>query len=88
MQCPQCGNRTSVTNSRAAGRKGATDPRNASIFLPAKEAVAWYTWDFVARQRVCKACDWRASTVEVTVDDLYDMLEEAKAGHYRRRGVS
>ena len=52
------------------------------VMRPVLSAVSWYTYDFVARRRICRSCGWSASTVEITVEDLREMLDEASAGNY------
>lgn len=80
MNCPKCGKRVSVTNTRTAD--SANYQRNQRLLQTAEGLVGWYTQDWVARVRVCKNCPWTSMTVEIPVDDWKEMRkiveEEAK----------
>lgn len=72
MNCPKCGFRTRVRETRNCDTKTGLSPHSAAGKVHA--AVAWYTSDWLARKRVCTnmVCSLRFVTVELTLDDLYD----------------
>ena len=74
MNCPECGARTRVKNSRTVDT-GSSDRRNAALTAWADEAVGWYTQDWVARTRVCFACGWASRTVEILNSDWVAMAQ-------------
>ena len=74
-QCPQCGAKTRVTNSRAGD-----DENHEHLVKAPREAVGWYTVDFVARSRRCTKCKWKACTIEVSLGDLKGILKEIQKG--------
>ena len=82
MNCPHCGERTYVVNSRHADSTGYRV--NQAILDVAERACSWYTRDWVVRRRVCKAeggCDFDDVTVEISANDLRNMLRLADAGN-------
>jgi len=78
MNCPGCGSKTRVTNSRHAD-SSKWGP-NSKLIKTAREAVGWYTYDWVARTRVCSSCTWKDTTVEVTAEDWREMQAALKGG--------
>ena len=69
MKCP-CGGKAAVVESRspdscAAHQVGKLNKR-------ARDVVAWYTADWVARRRVCALCFETILTVELSLEDLSD----------------
>ena len=80
MNCPRCGKRTYVVNSRHADSTGYRV--NQAILDVANRLVSWYTSDWVVRRRVCKveACGFDEVTVEVIAEDLDEMFKESAAG--------
>ena len=62
MNCPRCGGKTRVSDTRSAESPGR--------HLDVNEALSWYTRDWVGRIRGCTKCDWRKRTVELVLDDL------------------
>jgi len=73
MNCPKCGSRWKVTDSRHADSKHIA--MSEAMLAAASELVGWYTAEWVVRRRSC-ACGKVAFTIEVTVDDLSAMFEE------------
>ena len=67
MRCPQCGDKTAVIDSRK-GDGGGTSTRMNDV----REALNWYTLDWVYRMRDCYGvrCSHRFVTVELILDDL------------------
>lgn len=68
MNCPTCGKRSRVIDSRLP-----TDGRVEVVTRSALQVAGWYTQDFVARRRTCD-CGWKAESVELLVNDLKEML--------------
>ena len=68
MRCPKCGTKTKVANSRTTDT--SKHHTRARLLRQVREAVEWYTSDWVARDRVCLKCDWRSYTVELLLEDL------------------
>lgn len=81
MNCPHCGSRTYVVNSRHADSTGYRV--NQAILDVANRLVSWYTDDWVVRRRVCRieACVFDQVTIEVIATDLEDMLKESSVGN-------
>ena len=77
MNCPLCGERTYVVNSRHADSTGYRV--NQAILDVANRLVSWYTKDWVVRRRICRAepCTFDQVTIEVIAEDLEDMLRES-----------
>jgi hypothetical protein len=77
MNCPQCGERTYVVNSRHADSTGYRV--NQAILDVANRLVSWYTKDWVVRRRVCRVddCYFDEVTIEVSAEDLEEMLRES-----------
>ena len=65
MNCPLCNQPTRIKSSRPSG-----NPRGYKCARLAHEAASWYTFDWVARTRVCTSCSWTSHTIELLVDDL------------------
>jgi ribosomal protein L37E len=88
MNCPRCGERTYVVNSRHADSTGYRV--NQAILDVAEQACSWYTRDWVVRRRVCRlasnddACDFDEITVELSAKDLRQMLIQAADGNLPR----
>jgi hypothetical protein len=68
MNCPTCGKRSRVVDSRLP-----TDGRVEVVTRRALEVAGWYTQDFVARRRACD-CGWKTESIEILVEDLGAML--------------
>jgi len=68
MRCPKCGKKTKVANSRTADT--SKHHTRARLLRQVRDAVDWYTSDWVARDRLCNHCGWRSFTVELLLDDL------------------
>ena len=81
MNCPRCGERTYVVNSRHADSTGYRV--NQAILDVANRMCSWYTRDWVVRRRVCraKACGFDEVSIEVIASDLRAMLREASEGN-------
>jgi hypothetical protein len=67
MRCYECGGPTKVTNTRHADSKESTSP---SLIRQARDTVAWYTADWVARMRHCPKCAVTTNTIEIPIADL------------------
>ena len=76
MNCSKCGGETQVTATRSPQKPG----RGAEV-NKAKKPVAWYTHDFIARNRRCRECGRTAMTVELLLDDVREMMRESAEGH-------
>lgn len=70
MQCPQCGTRTRVTETREPGFVPAPGRSRPKCLRLAIEAASHYTEDIVARRRVCPGCGLVHHTIELLVEDL------------------
>ena len=68
MQCPRCGAKTKVMNSRTA--EAGPAHRNTGPARQARRAVGWFTSDWVARDRRCAGCELHYHTVEMPISDL------------------
>lgn len=73
MNCPRCGTRVKVKNSRTvdSGKHGL----NQHLIDFAEKSVGWYTQDWVVRQRFCEKCLWKRNTIEVIDRDLEKMFQ-------------
>jgi transcriptional regulator NrdR family protein len=84
MKCLKCGKaRWRVVNTRnpdQVKRSGF----NADLYSTATGAVGWYTYDWVVRKRNCEVCGFTKITIEVTSDDLLEMLRLAASGEYEK----
>tara|TARA_Y100000593_G_scaffold95131_1_gene200515 strand:- start:50271 stop:50528 length:258 start_codon:yes stop_codon:yes gene_type:complete len=73
MNCPMCGSRTRVLDSRHFD----TPPKRSSGIDRYKAEVAkrvgWYTSDWVYRRRVCPSCKKEFKTTELIIEDLDQM---------------
>lgn len=73
MRCVQCGGPTKVLDSR--------DDRNARsdwLLRSGARVFGWWCTDFRLRKRRCLNCGHRETTIEVTLDDLRDSIEDLK----------
>lgn len=88
MNCPRCGKRTYVVNSRHADSTGYRV--NQAILDVANQLVSWYTSDWVVRRRVCRQldCDFDEVSIEVIATDLEHMLSDSAKGHGPNKGVT
>jgi len=80
MNCPRCGERVKVTNSRTvdSGKHGL----NQELIGYATRTVGWYTPDWVVRQRQCRSCPWKKNTIEVLDTDLKEMFKLVATGEH------
>ena len=75
MNCPKCGARTRVLDSRhfdtPPKRATGVDKYRAEV----EKRVGWYTNDWVYRRRVCtkKKCSEEFKTTELIIEDLDQM---------------
>ena len=76
MHCSKCGGDTQVIATRSPQKPG----RGAEV-NKANKTVAWYTHDYVVRNRRCRKCGWKTMTVELLLDDVNDMMRESAEGH-------
>ncbi len=76
MDCSKCGGKTKVIGTRSPSKPG----KGAEV-KKAEKVVSWYTSEFTVRQRKCTVCNWSALTVELLLDDVEQMVEEAAAGN-------
>ena len=74
MNCPQCGSRWKVSDSRHADSPRMSGGLTNWIDEVA-EKVDWYTNDWVARRRKCVKCGFEQKTIEVTLQDLEEILK-------------
>lgn len=65
MNCPKCGNKTKVVDSRTSDSKS-----NFGGQRRINETVSWYTGDWVCRKRRCDMCNQFHLTVEILLGDL------------------
>lgn len=88
MNCPKCGQRTYVTNSRHADSTGYRV--NQALLSAAEEHCSWYTRDWVVRKRECRDedCDFEDLSFELLLSDFADMMHAASNGEspWGRRG--
>jgi hypothetical protein len=70
MECPDCGGKTKVDNSRTIEKPG----RDAAVLSEVAPLVG--TRFFVWRFRSCKTCDWIGESVELTRQHLEYLLAE------------
>ena len=75
MNCPRCGAHARVVNSRHA--ESVVVKVGAKLVQFAHDSVGWYTADWVARERRCSQCTWRALSIEIIDEDLLHLLREA-----------
>ena len=80
MNCPRCGSRTYVQNSRHADSTGYKI--NKSLLIIAENLISWYTRDWVVRRRVCHSenCDFDGVTIEMLASDIEDMMGQVLKG--------
>ena len=72
MNCPDCGTKSRVLNSRTVDSK-SDDGRNEKLLRWADEVIGWYTQDWVVRQRRCPDCGWSSMSIEIIEGDLQEM---------------
>ena len=72
MECSKCGGKTMVIGTRSP-----TKPGKGAEVKKAEKVVAWYTSEFTVRLRKCTQCKTSALTVELLLDDVKNMIEEA-----------
>lgn len=65
-----------MTTSRTPAKPG----RISEVNKVAK-VVGWYTYDFVARRRVCQKCGETFYTAELLLDDIKEMMRECAEGN-------
>jgi len=76
MNCPRCGGQTRVTQTYAGAQ--LDNDHNRYLLRKARRAFGfWSPDDFRVRERVCKGCDARVSTIEVEIADFDDALQSA-----------
>lgn len=76
MDCPICGDkRSKVIDSREPGAKKDHRGRRAHILGEVSPVWAWWSLDYRARRRECRACSHRWITIEVPLADLEDVLD-------------
>ena len=80
MQCPECGKKVKVVNSRTVQSTKKVFYANAKLIAKVQQAVGLYTPDWVARHRRCASCGWEKYTVEVTVEDFDEMRKLIEKG--------
>ena len=73
VNCPKCGSRWKVSDSRHAD--------SPEVSRRVAKAVSWYTSDWVARKRKCGKCGLLKKTIEVSLEDLEEMLKETAREH-------
>ena len=76
MNCSWCGGDTQVIATRSVQKPGKGAEVNK-----VKKVVSWYTNDFIARKRKCKSCGRMDMTVELSLADVKDMMNESAMGH-------
>jgi hypothetical protein len=65
MMCPKCGEKWGVTN---------TVPSGAGLNR-GSQLASWYCEDFVVRIRRCRSCNYRNTTIELIISDVYKMFK-------------
>ena len=88
MQCPKCGEKVKVINSRTVESAKKIFYANAKLIEKAQSSVGWYTPDWVARHRRCTCCSWEKYTVEVTIEDFEEMRKIIEKGELSGEGTS
>ena len=76
MDCIKCGGKTKVIGTRSPSKPG----KGAEV-KKAEKVVSWYTSDFTVRLRKCTKCQWSGLSVELLLEDVDKMVEEAAAGN-------
>lgn len=71
MECPDCGGKTKVDNSRTLEKPGK------DIGVLSEVAPLVGTRFFVWRYRSCKTCDWIGESVELTRQHLEYLLVQS-----------
>ena len=82
MICSHCGGPTKVVATRSVAKPGKGSEVNKVA-----NVVEWYTSDFIARRRQCKVCKRFSLTVELLVEDVSSMVDEAAKGHAPKEGM-
>ena len=49
---------------------------SAKLVQFAQDTVGWYTSDWVARERRCSHCDWKAYSIEIIDEDVAHVLRK------------
>jgi hypothetical protein len=77
MNCPKCGERVKVTDSKHADSYHSVH-YNCKFKTVVQELVGWYTPDWVYRRRKCvnRKCKFAFDTIEVPCEDLDKMFDE------------
>jgi len=78
MECSKCGGKTKVIGTRSPAKPG-----RGSEVKKAEKVVSWYTSEFTVRLRKCTKCQTSDLTVELLMDDVQKMIEEASNGNYK-----
>ena len=78
--CPRCDRVTRVVNTRYPYPGNENDPRQRAFLKRGSDLIGWYTMDYLMRSRVC-GCGWAAETIELSVEDLSSVMDEAEEGH-------
>lgn len=71
MECPDCGAKTKVSNSRTIDKPGSSADALREI------APLVSTRFFVWRERSCASCDWMGESIELTRQHLEYLLTSA-----------
>ena len=76
MKCARCGGKTRVTQSYPGDK--LDNPHGRYLLNKALRVFGWYApEDFRVRERVCKGCATRLSTIEVELSDFGDAMATA-----------
>jgi hypothetical protein len=71
MMCPKCGEKWGVTNTVPSG--AGLD--RANLLNRGSQLASWYCEDFVVRIRRCRSCNYRNTTIELIISDVYKMFK-------------
>jgi hypothetical protein len=63
------------------GTRSPLKPGKGAEVKKAEKVVSWYTSEFTVRLRKCTQCGAKALTVELLLDDVQKMIEEAANGN-------
>jgi len=80
MECSKCGGKTKVIGTRRPSKPG-----KGSEVKRAEKVIEWYTSDFIVRLRKCLCCGKSDLTVEMILEDVEQMIQEASKGHFPER---
>ena len=79
--CPKC-DTPLKTRMKAGSPYDADKAVSRTMYKMAAGTVGWYCEDWTAREVFCPKCDFSSYTVEVSVDDLLEVIKGASKGQF------